>query len=357
MIADRFSVPCEAGNQFDRRMEGLFNPAFVARADLLTLLDQAAYELDLRLQSAPRHVRYARGYEIKAVQPGDLGRVFNMLAQGGMVDARHMARNDETQRLSLCEHPHSLDVGGMGQLNLAGYLEHLRGEITAFGGTIIEGASYIGHRRSNGGYEIETDRGVFSAHHRPVIATGAAHMARLPGFPFETCTAYTMAVVLGPLAPADAARVASVPMAFSDTNIADDFLWGGLDPAGYLTFGRGDLPDCNEAAREALLADISQQLEAYYPGLLKRYETRVSFGPMMIAANKLPIVGRLPDSYVAGGWGGFGIVPGFAAARAIAAHIVAGDARALSIFETLQAGFAHSRQPQNDPEPEQRLAL
>jgi len=58
-----------------------------------------------------------------------------------------------------------------------------------------------------------------------------------------------------------------------------------------------------------------------------------------MAENRMPIVGRSAEACWSGAWGGFGIVPGFAAAKAYASWIVDGDDTQLRVFEALQPKF------------------
>jgi hypothetical protein len=169
-----------------------------------------------------------------------------------------------------------------------------------------------------------------------------------------------MGVVIGPLSLEDARRVSRKPAAFSDTNIDErhDILWGGLDSENYLTIGWGELDDGSPQARDELQRKILTLIERYYPGLLARYEPtiNVSFAQMLRVKNELPVVGRLAHYDVSGGWGGFGIVPGFAAAQAWARADILGDDEKLRLFESLQPAIFNAG-PAISPAPINQVTL
>jgi glycine/D-amino acid oxidase-like deaminating enzyme len=60
---------------------------------------------------------------------------------------------------------------------------------------------------------------------------------------------------------------------------------------------------------------------------------------MLVAENRMPIVGRMKDFDVAGGWTGIGIVAGYSAAQAYADWVVNGNDEKLKLFESMQPGF------------------
>ena len=85
-------------------------------------------------------------------------------------------------------------------------------------------------------------------------------------------------------------------------------------------------------------------------GITKKYPPTISFGPILIAENRMPIVGRMKDFDVAGGWAGIGVVAGFAAADAYADWIVHGNDEKLKLFEAMQPGkFSPEFAPKSGP--------
>lgn len=343
LMAPDFNAPCAAGNQVDLRVEGRLVPGAAPDPDLRLLLQGAVQGLKASIEAEGISCRLRFGYEMKARSAGALSRAVGLMIQAGVHGTKDIPENSAAQIFCYAAHPHSAGIGGMGQVNVTELLAGLRHAITLRGGMIRRGWSYAGLSRDAQGHFVVRTAGhgdIFSLQ-RPLLATGAEHMHDLPELRDKTLLRYTMGVVMGPLSAEDAAGISRGPMSFCDDAIDADFVWGGLDTQNNLTIGRGELSEKTAEARAALQAEIFALVESSYPGFLERYRQtlNVSFGPMLQAENKMPIVGRFENYDVAGGWGGFGIVPGFAAAQAFAQASVLGDYKKLVFFESMQPGL------------------
>ena len=288
------------------------------------------------------------GFEMKSPDMEDLKKTINFMIQEGGYKPTEIKINTDDQVFNLPTHPRSVSIKGMGQVNLQELLLALVHRIKEMGGQVNEGVRYEGqHMNRDGSYTIHTNQGDYHTTRKPFLATGAQHQNTLPEFERANCKIiHTMGIVIGPLSPEDAARVSTEgkPMAFADTDLGGDILWGGLDEKRFLTIGRGDTEDSSEKNRERTHQDIMKQVENLYPGLSK-YSRHVSFGPMLCAKNGLPVVGRMENYDVAGAWGNFGILPGFTAARAYANWLVKGNDAELKIFESMQPEVFFSPEP------------
>ncbi len=340
VLADKINAPCSAGSHVALVHEGLF------RADktvqefkaISTLLRAGMAGLEATIERERIDCSYTHGYEWKAASRAELVETVNDAI------ARKIYRPDEfnfdrdAQLFKLPGYGHSVRIESIGQVNTPKLLFAIADCIRTLGGRIIEGVKYKDQARlSDGRYLVNTDAGLsFISNHKPLIATGAAHMKTLEGIAVPTEAVYTMGLVMGPLSPEDRAMLAPVATAFCDTNMDGDVLWGGIDDRGNFTLGRGDSLDGSPARKEALARQLGALADSFYPGMTRKYPPRVSFGAMLVAENHLPVVGRMQDFDVMGGWAGEGIVPGYAAAQAYAKWVLKGDDRDLSLFETLQ---------------------
>ncbi len=356
LIAPGFHAPCAAGNQVDMRLEGLLDESALQDPRYRSLMRDSVNAIKATIKREGLDCRLSEGYEIKGATRELMDHAIDLIAKTGVKNGTHISFNNETQSLHLPEHPYSAFIDDMAQLNVGEFLQGLRTTITRMGGVILTDCAYTGvSRGTQGRYVIHTSRGDFMSPNKLLLATGARHMASLPEIQGHVGSLrFTMGIVLGPLSNEDARSIASRPMAFSDTNIDElhDILWGGIDAQNYLTIGWGELFSGTDADRAALQEKIYGLIHAYYPGILERYAhtAQISFSPMLRAHNELPVVGRLPHYDVSGGWGGFGIVPGFAAAQAWAQADLLGDTRKLDFFQSMQpeifAGAAPA--PAND---------
>jgi glycine/D-amino acid oxidase-like deaminating enzyme len=75
---------------------------------------------------------------------------------------------------------------------------------------------------------------------------------------------------------------------------------------------------------------------------------------MAMTENKFPLVGRLPNFDVNGGWASRGIAGSFAAARAYAKWFVNGDEEDLKLFENLNVTGLRSSLESTIPHPNTR---
>jgi glycine/D-amino acid oxidase-like deaminating enzyme len=339
VIADHTNVPCSSGNQIDFRIDGYFEDNVPADPRMQNILQQALCGIKDVLEREKVSCRFRSGYEVKARSVEEIERARRMLNSAGILTEGF---NDAAQILKFPDHPYSLKVKDMGQINMPEFVEAIKQAVIRMGGDVRLGTIYKGHSvRMDGAYEIEMTDGVLVNHRPPLIATGAEHMHKILGnaLPGRKLV-YTAATVIGPLSAQDAALVASDAMAFCDSHVEGDFVWGSLDPNNMLTIGCGELDEHYRAdERLALERKIEGHIDAF--GLQGRsgYETHRAFGPMLMLENRMPLVGRDADCDYSGGWGGFGIVPGFAAAQAYAKWVVHRNDADLRLFEELQPAF------------------
>lgn len=357
LIAQSFSAPCAAGNQIDKRWEGLLQEGAIRDPHIREIINGSIAAIEATIARERISCRLSKGYELKGATPALMQHAIDLMVDTGVEDRHDFSPNNDTQVLHLPEHPESAIVHGMGQLNVSEFLTGLRAAIIRMGGVIQPDCSFTGVSRDDQArYIVHTGHGDFISRARPLLATGAKHMAALPEIqPHVGSLRYTMGVVLGPLSPEDARKISNGPKSFSDTNIDErhDIVWGGLDPENNFTIGWGELDEGGAEDHAAIQEKIFKLVESYWPGLLARYAhtATISFAPMLRVKNELPVVGRLAYYDVSGGWGGFGIVPGFAAALALARADILGDERDLRFFESLQPGIfrpAAAPAPVND---------
>jgi thioredoxin reductase len=251
IVADHTNVPCSAGNQIDYRIDGYFQDDMSADQGMQGMLRSARDDIECMLLREGANCRFHPGYEVKARTSEDIERAQAMLHRAGILTEGF---NNASQIFKYPDHPHSLRVQGMGQVNMPEVLEIVKQAVIRMGGDVRLGTLYMNHtRRADGMYEIKTDHGVIVNAHSPLIATGAEHMhqalgAALPGRKLV----YTAAAVIGPLSETDKLCVASEPMAFCDSLVEGDFVWGTLDPLNMLTIGCVELeenykPDVKQA--------------------------------------------------------------------------------------------------------------
>ncbi len=335
VLADQFSAPAIAGTHVVLELEGLFNSNVQNRGAIHNLMRDGLQSFEATIDREHIQSRYNKGYEIKAQSKNALLKLIDTLVTKKIYDDHEITVNSNAQRFHLPGHDHSMSVDSIGQINVPELLIGLSQRIAAMGGDIQLGVKYMGQARlASGDHMIYTSQGSLISSCKPFLATGAAHQKLLPEFNRAAKIIYTMGLVMGPLAPADAAIVSRGPMAFCDDEMDGDVLWGGLDERNYFTFGYGDLE--NPARKDELYTEIHDMLDKLYPGLADKYPPKVCFGPVFMSENGLPVVGRFEEHDGAGRWGNCGIVAGYAAAHAYARWIVHGKDDELSVFEAMQ---------------------
>lgn len=339
VLAERFNVPGTAGNHIVLGLEGLYHEKAPIdnHAEIYAMMRRSLKNLERMIAQKKINCRYSLSYEIKAAQKEILHKNLDNMIEKGLYTANSINMNSENQIFNLpgCAYSASLDC--IGQLNMPELLGALITHIKNTGGQILEGVRYESQEKNKDGtYTIRTSHGDYHTNSKPFLATGAEHHKSLPKVAAAKCKIiYTMAIVIGPLSQEDSAKISAAPMAMVQIDSGDDILWGGLDEQNLLTIGRGDTEDGSNENRERIRIRIMNQIENLYPGLSEKYPAVVSFGPMLSPSNGMPIVGRMENYDVAGGWGGFGIVAGYGAAQAYADWIVNGNDEQLKIFESM----------------------
>lgn len=340
LIAERLSSPSAAGSHVVLEQSGLFHADMPdkARKEFSTILRAGMDGLEKTIRMESIDCSFVKGYEWKSKTRKALSAIIDDAIRKKIYRPDEFNFDVFAQDFTLPGYRYGARLESIGQVNVPALLNGLVERIRAMGGKVFENERYASHEKTGAHrYRIHTGTGAtFMADRKPVMATGADHMRTLPGFNLRTHSIYTMSAVFGPLSEDDRRRVAHAPVAFCDTNQAGDVLWGGIDDKGRLTLGRGENPTASIAGRDALTRDIIERAETILPGILDRYIPHTTYKSMMVADNHLPIVGRMAQYDVLGGWGGEGIVPGYAAARAYALWVLMGDDRDLKIFESLQ---------------------
>ncbi len=254
----------------------------------------------------------------------------------------------------------------IGQINAPEYQQGLIAAIRRMGGTVIDGVNYTGQdKTADGNIAVHTDHGTFKSTTPPLLATGAGHVASLKNgkLPIEFRTIYTGAMHIQ-LSSEDAKKVSpdGKPMAYCDTNLAGDVIWGSLDAKGVLTMGFGDSPvseqQKNRVALRSKFGEILPDIAGkYLDGALKNNVT-YSYGGMMKAENDFPLVGRTANFDVMVGWASRGIVQSSAASQAYAQWVVNGNDKGLKLWEGLQAKcFAPALQASSKARPTQAVKV
>lgn len=337
LVAEKISSPCTAGSHVVLELEGMFHGQDAnACADILR---HGFNSLKGTIEREKIDCRFKQGYEVKGRTAEELDTLVKDMLEHGVYKASEIKANTDNQTFKLPGYDHSVSIDTIGQVNMPELLLGMMTKIEAMGGRVLEGARYEGQSKDeNGNYIVHTSAGDYTTRSKPVLATGAEHQRSLKDFNFKAEVVHTMGLVLGPLSKEDAAMMSNGPMAICDTVLDGDVLWGGIDEKGFFTLGRGDLKDASHEERDKLYQEIVDLIESKYPGLTKKYPPEVSFGAMLVPENKMPIVGRLQDYDVMGGWAGMGVVAGYAAAQAYAKWIISGDDADLRTFEAMQPG-------------------
>lgn len=336
VIGEEISAPCTAGSHYVLELEGMMAEDVPNREQISKMLRHDGRDrLLTAIKEESIDCRLTEGYEIKCKSEQELQEFFTEAVEKEVFARDEMTINTDDQIFKLRNYPHSLAVSSIGQINTPELLEGMVGAIERLGGTVLMGVSYKSHMILDKGYSVvRTNGGEFNASSLPFMGTGAIHQSTLPDFKFKTSIAYTGALVIGPIAPEDSLRFASGPMAICDVNLDDDVLWGGLDSQGMLTIGKGDLP--SPEFKDISIKQLTELTNDFFPGLLDKYPASPAFGPMMIAENKMPIVGRMETCDIAGAWSGLGIVAAMASGEAFAQNYIYGDDSKLKVWEAMQ---------------------
>lgn len=336
VIGEEISSPCKAGSHYVLELEGMMADDVPNREEISEMLRHDGRDRLLKaIEEEGIDCRLAEGYEIKCKTEEELQEFFVEAADKEVFARDEMTINTDDQIFKLPGYPHSLAVSSIGQVNTPELLDGMVDAIERMGGTVLTGIKYKSHMVLDKGYSVvHTNGGEFNASSLPFMGTGAIHQSTMSDFKFKTSIAYTGALVIGPIAPEDSITFARGPMAICDVNLDDDVLWGGIDSKGMLTIGKGDLPSAD--LKDTAIRDLTNLANDFFPGLIDKYPVNVAFGPMMIAENKMPIVGRLPTCDVAAAWSGLGIVAAMASGEAFAQNYIYGDDSKLKIWEAMQ---------------------
>jgi len=256
----------------------------------------------------------------------------------------------------------------IGQINAPEYQRGLIEAIRRMGGTVVDGVNYQNHEKLvNGKIAVHTDKGTFMSTTQPLLATGAGHVKSLENgkLPLDFRTVDTGAMHIQ-LSVEDAKKVSAggKPMAYCDTNLSGDVIWGSLDSKGILTMGFGDVDTPatkaeriaeqrkNEAALRDKFREILPDIASKYLDGVSKDKVSYSYGTMLKAENQFPLVGRMDNYDVMVGWASRGIVQSSAAAQAYANYVVNGNDKALRPWESLQPNvFAPQQQAQHTAKP------
>jgi len=338
LVAEKINAPTPAGSHIVYGLDGMFETKVPNHKKINEMMRESIHALEDNILAERIDCSLSIVYKYKAQKIIEVSAMFQSLMGTNIYDPREVTANYAQQILRLPRHPHSLITNAIGQVNMPALLNGLVESIRNMGGHVMLETAYENHARNNGTVQINTDKGVIESRNAPLIATGPTHLQTMPGFTVKTDVIFTMAMVFGPIKPEDRKKYFNTEkaIAFCDSNLSGDVLWGGIDDKGRLTLGRGDLESPNGAA--ALEADIRRQVEDYFPGLAAKYKPEVILKPMLCTANQMPVVGRMQGYDVMGGWGGRGIVGGYMAARAYAQMVVNKDDKVLQLFEAMQPG-------------------
>lgn len=335
VLSKELNAPCLAGSHFVLECEGQFQSNDKSTMALTPILKSGLAEMVSILEQEQIECRAHTGYEIKAKTEEELNNIIQEMTEKNIYAKNDFKINSTSQTFKLTSYNHSATIAHIGQLNTPEYIFSLPEKISQKGGTCLTGIEYKNHAKTPQGlYEINTNHGIFKTRNPPYMATGANHIKKLLGNRFNTKIIYTLGAVLGPLSNEDASKISNGPMAFCDTNLHGDVIWGGIDSKNILTVGFGDMED--PAERSAKEKTIIEKIESLYPNLTKKYPPEFSFGPMLVAENKMPIVGSMKDFDVASGWAGMGIVPSHSAGLAYAQKHIHGYDKNWKFFQSLQ---------------------
>lgn len=343
IVADRINSPAIAGSQIVRGVEGAFEEGGSQSVELDSLLREGQKWMEEIIEKNGIHCRFTRGYEIKGISQEQLAARIQSNTAKNIYSTGEIIDNTANQTIHLPGYSHSVYMQCAGQVNVPEMLNGMLAYYQSLGGELALGVKYKDHSYSDkDGSRIQTSEGTIFTRDKPVIATGARHMASMNDFPVKSELFYTMAMTFGPLSDEETQKYTSGPIAFCNVTADQNMLWGSIDSKNMVTLGFGDTtnPDDRDQIERELLAEAQK----FFPGITEKYKPEALFGEMMCTANLMPVVGETRRAYLATGWGGRGMVPAAAAATAIE-KAVGGDRSALRIFEDLQPGAFHKKAP------------
>jgi|GEM_PF-5631774 len=341
MIADKFSTPVPVGNHLCPESDGMFEGEFSDHSAYSaeyqqSMVDGLNYLIDV-VKKYNIDCRMALGYEVKGNNLAEFEEGVQDMIDRGVYKAEDIIRNDGDQKLKMDGYPYSVFINGtIGQINLMDMIKGLSKVVTEhFGVDVRMDTKYQDSKQlPNGQWVTYTDKGELYSTKEPILAHGAYALKNNPAISKHTEIRYTLAFTSDEPLPADVWQKISggKPQAIGDTNMAD-VRWGGIDPKGYFTFGRGDLDapaNGNEKDPEfigqvkALEQEIRDEIRTTFPGV-DADKLRMTVGPMLMTDNQLPVVLRTNKGIIMGSWSGTGIASAWGAALDVAKFIVHGD--------------------------------
>ena len=354
VLAKELNAPAKASSNITLGIDGFEDsPDHVGSQQIKTMMLAATQRLQSIVQDENIECRLSMGYQLLASDSRNPMTEKPVTAQESMTRtlaflASHFGykSSDFYPLKNPSEH---IGFGGftevwetqtIGQINTPELLRGLIKAITKMGGEVREGVAYENHTTVSGQTILNTSHGVYKSSAVPLLATGAVHLKSI-GLPIEPLYAGALHVKLSS-EDQRKLRPGGKPIAFCDTNISGDVFWGGLDSTGVLTIGFGEIAGLKDQAvydraRDGLNDALRERFHKLLPTLYGKYDNVMSFsfGPQAMTQNKFPIVGRLPNYDVSGGWCTRGIVGSVAAAQAYARMFVLGDDKSLKIWEDL----------------------
>lgn len=345
VLAQEIHAPASAGSQILRQLDGQEWQTALSRQAMYNLMMAGYNGIADMISREGIECRFVPGYEIKTDCPSQFLRFGREKTGLGTYRPSEMINVTKKPALKLKTHPYSWRIQNEAQLNGPELLDGVVHAIERMGGHVITSVNVKAFNRiAKGRYEIHTDQGTVVADNKPFFATGPYHQRSLESFPFNSRPVETMVIVIGPLSELDARKIAPSAIAFSDDTDGHYLHWGGLDPKGYITIGNAELTATSDFERRLEEQALMKFLRINFQDVdFDSYPRQVSIGTMHSADNLMPIVGRLPDYDVAGGWAGTGYVAGYAAAKAYSEWIVRGCDKKLEKFELMQREFHYCR--------------
>ena len=331
VLANDINVPCGAGSHIINEIDGFYASDTIPSQRLIQELRNGLQEMVALIEGKKIKCRLHLSYEIKCQNKDELNALISSAIDKKIFSSDELIDNSNDQFIYLANHHHSYHLKNAGQINAPEFLESLQTMIRSLGGNIMLGVQYDRHIKNNEDvYEISTNKGVFYTVNTPIIATGAEHQQIFIGNICGTKIIYTMCCVFQ--LPKS---ISKMPIAFCDTNLHDDVLWGSVDEQNFLTIGCGAETDKN--AKERVQEKIQTIVRELFPDINMGNPVSVHWGATLHAPNMLPIVKRFPNYDIMGAWAGVGIVPAFVAGKAMAEWKLFQDEGRLRVFEELQS--------------------
>jgi glycine/D-amino acid oxidase-like deaminating enzyme len=294
------------------------------------------------------------GYFLAAPDQASLDTTLDFLQKGYGYKPESWRKTDAPE-VEMKGFPASIYTGDIGTLNMGKFLDGVVSAIEEMGGE-IHIAQYQGQsRKPGGGFTIRTDAGDFDTAARPILATGAEHMSKMPGLPVPIKPVYSPSITVGPLSEEDFRKVSKdgKPYGFCEAadeqQFAGDVGWGAAivtdDGKRYVTYGIGESE--NRADEAQMKENVKAAFEKHWPGLIKADNFQFGWGAMSEAPGMMPLIGRLDDCIVMTGGRGRACALFEYAGQAVADLVVHGDDRKMKLLEDCQPGaFAPKQAPQ-----------